>query len=72
MRVHDEWAVVRHPTPSEVESLEESSIDMVVSTQGDMEIVGEASGGAEALREYARLQPDLVLMDLQMAEMSGL
>jgi len=44
----------------------------VVSTQADMEIVGEASGGAEAIREYVRLQPDLVLMDLQMAEMSGL
>lgn len=44
----------------------------VVSSQTDMEIVGEASGGTEAIREYARLQPDLVLMDLQMAEMSGL
>ncbi|WP_084583911.1 response regulator [Sphingomonas azotifigens] len=44
----------------------------VVSTQDDMEIVGEASGGAEAIEEYARLQPDLVLMDLQMADMSGL
>jgi DNA-binding NarL/FixJ family response regulator len=44
----------------------------VVSTQDDMEIVGEASGGNEAIAEYARLQPDLVLMDLQMADMSGL
>ncbi|WP_066722088.1 response regulator [Sphingomonas pituitosa] len=44
----------------------------VVSTQDDMEIVGEAGGGAEAIREFARLQPDLVLMDLQMADMSGL
>jgi len=43
-----------------------------VSTQDDMEIVGEASGGGEAIREFARLQPDLVLMDLQMADMSGL
>ncbi|WP_294255780.1 response regulator transcription factor [uncultured Sphingomonas sp.] len=44
----------------------------VVSTQDDMEIAGEASGGAEAIEAYARLQPDLVLMDLQMADMSGL
>ncbi|SFK48746.1 DNA-binding response regulator, NarL/FixJ family, contains REC and HTH domains [Sphingomonas sp. NFR04] len=44
----------------------------VVSTQTDMEIIGEASGGAEAIEAYARLQPDLVLMDLQMADMSGL
>lgn len=44
----------------------------VVATQDDMEIVGEAASGAEAIREHARLQPDLVLMDLQMPEMSGL
>ncbi|WP_313537441.1 response regulator transcription factor [Sphingomonas sp.] len=44
----------------------------VVSTQSDMAIAGEASGGAEAIEAYARLQPDLVLMDLQMADMSGL
>lgn len=44
----------------------------VVGTQPDMEIVGEAAGGAEAITEYARLHPDLVLMDLQMADMSGL
>ncbi|MGN7999184.1 response regulator [Sphingomonas sp. 22176] len=44
----------------------------VVSTQDDMEIVGEASGGGEAIEAYARLLPDLVLMDLQMADMSGL
>ncbi|NLS26442.1 Response regulator protein VraR [Sphingomonas sp. S2M10] len=44
----------------------------VVSTQDDMEIAGEASGGGEAIEAYARIQPDLVLMDLQMADMSGL
>jgi DNA-binding NarL/FixJ family response regulator len=44
----------------------------VVSTQSDMEIAGEASGGAEAIEAYAQLQPDLVLMDLQMADISGL
>lgn len=44
----------------------------VVSTQADMEIVGEASGGGEAIEAFALLQPDLVLMDLQMADMSGL
>ncbi|MET3711607.1 DNA-binding NarL/FixJ family response regulator [Sphingomonas trueperi] len=44
----------------------------VVSTQTDMEIAGEASSGAEAIGAYARLRPDLVLMDLQMADMSGL
>ncbi len=44
----------------------------VVSTQKDIQIIGEASSGAEAIAEYARLRPDVVLMDLQMTDMSGL
>ncbi|HUD92345.1 response regulator transcription factor [Sphingobium sp.] len=44
----------------------------MLETQGDMEIVGEADNGRRAVEEYARLRPDIVLMDLQMADMSGL
>ncbi|WP_342249112.1 response regulator transcription factor [Sphingomonas sp. OTU376] len=44
----------------------------VISTQDDIEIVGEATSGAEAVAEFERLQPDVVLMDLQMPDMSGL
>ncbi|QCI95049.1 response regulator transcription factor [Novosphingobium sp. EMRT-2] len=44
----------------------------VVETQDDIKIVGEAGSGEEALAEYRRLQPDIVLMDLQMGQMSGL
>ena len=43
----------------------------VVGTQADMRIVGEASTGAEAISEYDRLKPDVVLMDLQLPDMSG-
>lgn len=43
----------------------------VISTQDDMVVAGEASCGTEAVEEYARLQPDVVLMDLQMPDMSG-
>lgn len=43
----------------------------VISTQDDIKIVGEADCGAEAIAAYARLKPDVVLMDLQMADMSG-
>jgi len=43
----------------------------VISTQDDIRIVGEADCGAEAIAAYARLKPDVVLMDLQMADMSG-
>ena len=37
----------------------------------DLELVGEAANGAEALSVAARCQPDVVLMDLMMPEMDG-
>jgi DNA-binding NarL/FixJ family response regulator len=43
----------------------------VIGSQKDIEVVGEASNGAEAVAEYARLRPDIVLMDMQMPDMSG-
>ncbi len=38
----------------------------------EVELVGEASDGAEAVEAYARLRPDVVLMDLQMPRVSGI
>jgi DNA-binding NarL/FixJ family response regulator len=38
----------------------------------DLEVVGEASDGSEAVRQAQRLQPDVVLMDLLMPEMDGI
>jgi len=38
----------------------------------DIEVVGEADNGAEAVRRVADLMPDLILMDIQMPEMDGL
>ncbi len=37
----------------------------------DLQLVGEASGGGEAITLCERLKPDVVLMDLLMPEMSG-
>jgi NarL family two-component system response regulator LiaR len=37
----------------------------------DLELVGEACNGAEAVRRCAQLQPDVVLMDMMMPEMDG-
>ena len=44
----------------------------VLSTQSDMLIVGEAESGRTAIAEYDKLRPDIVLMDLQMADGPGL
>jgi DNA-binding NarL/FixJ family response regulator len=38
----------------------------------DIDIVGEAANGREALLLCSRLKPDLVLMDVRMPEMDGL
>jgi two-component system, NarL family, response regulator LiaR len=40
--------------------------------QPDIEVAGEASGGAEAVSEAERTKPDVVLMDLLMPEMDGI
>ncbi len=38
----------------------------------DVEIVGEAENGAEAIEAIEKTKPDLALLDLQMPEVSGL
>ena len=44
----------------------------MVEQQPDMEVVGEATNGIEAIAEYRRIKPDVILMDLQMPELDGL
>ncbi|WP_052129605.1 response regulator [Sphingomonas sp. 35-24ZXX] len=43
----------------------------VISTQPDIAVAGEAACGRDAIAEYQRLRPDIVLMDMQMPDMSG-
>ena len=49
-----------------------SGIGTLVATQPDMQLVGEASTGKEAVQLHRELNPDVTLMDLQMPDMSGL
>jgi two-component system, NarL family, response regulator LiaR len=48
-----------------------SGLSAVLSISDDLELVGEASDGAEAVKAVERLQPDVVLMDLLMPNMDG-
>ena len=44
----------------------------VLEEEGDMEVVGEAGDGREAIDVITRLQPDVVVLDLSMPELDGL
>lgn len=46
-------------------------IAALLSRQADMELVGEASNGVEAIERFRELLPDLTLMDVQMPNMGG-
>lgn len=43
----------------------------LVASQSDMEVVGEAANGLEAVKEFRKHRPDITLMDLVMPEMNG-
>jgi DNA-binding NarL/FixJ family response regulator len=45
---------------------------MILEAQPDIEVVGEAGDGREALAHARRLAPDVVLMDVRMPELDGL
>src|SRR5438874_3301071 len=49
-----------------------AGLKMMLNAQPDMEVVGEAPDGRQAITETQRLQPDIILMDITMPEMNGL
>jgi DNA-binding NarL/FixJ family response regulator len=44
----------------------------VLQRQPDMEVVGEASDGYQAIEAFGKLRPDIALIDLQMPGMNGI
>ena len=49
-----------------------AGLRMVIETEPDMNVVGEASDGVEAVAVVRRLRPDVVLMDIAMPRQDGL
>lgn len=49
-----------------------SGLRMLLEAQPDMEIVGEATSGSEAVHMVQRKKPDVVLMDVQMPGSNGI
>jgi DNA-binding NarL/FixJ family response regulator len=45
---------------------------MILSAQSDMEIVGEAANGREAVQAAEQLKPDIIVMDVAMPELNGI
>ena len=49
-----------------------SSFRLVIDSQPDMQVIGEAANGSTALDTARHLVPDVVLMDIRMPELDGL
>jgi DNA-binding NarL/FixJ family response regulator/class 3 adenylate cyclase len=54
------------------QALVRAGFRMILEAEADIEVVGEAGDGREAVAECERLKPDVVLMDVRMPEMDGI
>jgi two-component system, NarL family, response regulator NreC len=49
-----------------------AGLRMLLSVEPDMEVVGEADTGRQAIEQAAALQPDIILLDVTMPDLDGL
>ncbi len=48
-----------------------SGVRALLEEEGDIEVVGEASGGHEAIEQVQALRPDIILLDMEMPDLNG-
>jgi DNA-binding NarL/FixJ family response regulator len=49
-----------------------AGVAMMIGTQADLEVIGEAASGLEAVTTAAQLRPDVVIMDIRMPRLDGI
>jgi DNA-binding NarL/FixJ family response regulator len=54
------------------QALVRAGFRMILDAEDDIDVVGEASDGLEAVEATRRLKPDVVLMDIRMPELDGI
>ena len=54
------------------QALVRAGFRMILDAEDDLEVVGEATTGAEAVDQAVALRPDVVLMDIRMPELDGI
>ena len=54
------------------QALVRAGFRMILDAEDDLEVVGEAADGLDAVEQAKRLAPDVVLMDIRMPELDGI
>ena len=54
------------------QALVRAGFRMILDAEDDLEVVGEATDGLDAVEQVRKLEPDVVLMDIRMPELDGI
>ncbi|MET3879740.1 response regulator transcription factor [Chitinophaga sp. OAE865] len=49
-----------------------NGLKQLINSEADMEVIGEASSGEDAIQQLAAIRPDVIIMDIRMPGMNGL
>jgi len=47
-------------------------LKLLLESQNDIKVIGEAANGRDAVRQAAKLRPDVIIMDISMPELNGI